>query len=217
MKASTFIFTVLSLGFFSASGLDTPLFTITGDSVPAESSVKTETISSGTKVLRFEGKSFVKALDKAKLPEKFTFLTWFAPEKQSASASLICKRGWHNIMMFNEYSLLEATFCTADKKFVELRYGKKVPVQLWHLAALVYDGSEATIYLDGKAVVRKNIPGPLYAAETAYFIGAVNDDGAESKEYYQGLMNGTRVWDKALSAAEIETLYRQEKSLYSEQ
>ena len=73
----------------------------------------------------------------------------------------------------------------------------------WHLATATYDGSDITIYFDGAEIGRFAHPGTLDKGGTAdAYVGSSNSAG----EFFEGGMDDVRVYDRALSAAEIKAL-----------
>lgn len=85
----------------------------------------------------------------------------------------------------------------------------------WHFVVFSYDGEYAKVYLDGQLDERERYNpylyrGPLYdggAGGSDFTVGAVDRSG-EMGNFYQGLLGGLAVYDRCLSAAEIETLHR---------
>lgn len=86
----------------------------------------------------------------------------------------------------------------------------------WHFIAFVYDGAEARVYLDGDLDRRDNYnpysyPEGLFdGGENGadFTVGAVNRSG-EIGNFYNGLLGGLAVFNRALSAGEIAKLQQQ--------
>lgn len=86
----------------------------------------------------------------------------------------------------------------------------------WHLATFTYDGSYAKVYLDDHLDVREQYnpfyyPNGLYdgGEERADFtVGAV-DRSEEIGNFYNGLLGGLAIFDRALTAEEVALLYKQ--------
>jgi len=73
----------------------------------------------------------------------------------------------------------------------------------WHLATATYDSSDIRIYFDGTEIGRFAHPGTLDRGGTASaYIGSLNS----SSEFFEGGIDDVRVYDRALSAAEIKAL-----------
>ena len=80
--------------------------------------------------------------------------------------------------------------------------GAPEPTEEWHFVAMTHDASTTTLrgYVDGRMVYENTnaAPAPL-TAESPLWIG-----GAQSvTEYYPGLIDGVRIYDRALSEAEL--------------
>ncbi|GGD82898.1 LamG domain-containing protein [Paenibacillus nasutitermitis] len=86
----------------------------------------------------------------------------------------------------------------------------------WHFIAFTYDSAESRAYLDGRLDQREafnpySYPDGLFdgGEEGADFtVGAVNRSG-EIGNFYNGLLGGLAVFNRALSEEEIRSLYQQ--------
>jgi len=74
----------------------------------------------------------------------------------------------------------------------------------WAHLALTYDGSSLTLYRDGIAVATSNVSGTIVTSPGTLQIGA-NQYG----EYFQGAIDEVSVYNRTLSAIEIQALYQQ--------
>lgn len=83
------------------------------------------------------------------------------------------------------------------------------------MATFTYDGEAATLYLDGQLDAREGynpLPYPqgLYDGGehgSDFTVGAVDRSG-EPGNYYEGLLGGLAIYNRALDAAEISQLAR---------
>jgi hypothetical protein len=80
-----------------------------------------------------------------------------------------------------------------------------LPANTWTHLAVTYDGSTLTLYRNGVAVVTSNFSGALSPSTGTLQIGA-----SQYGEYFQGLIDEVRIYNRALSVAEIQTIYQQE-------
>jgi hypothetical protein len=71
----------------------------------------------------------------------------------------------------------------------------------WHHLAYVFDGSANSLYVDGAPAGRSTIPHPPSPA-TAFSMGAAAGGG----QFYSGMLDDVRIYNRALSAAEIAAL-----------
>src|SRR5439155_7664466 len=79
-----------------------------------------------------------------------------------------------------------------------------LPVNTWSHLTVTYDGSTLTLYRNGGAVATASVSGTLSPSTGTLQIGA-----SEYGEYFQGLIDEVRVYNRALSATEIQTIYQQ--------
>jgi len=68
----------------------------------------------------------------------------------------------------------------------------------WHHVAGVYNGSMLYLYVDGRLDTCKSASGSLNVSSSNVYIGSAS---------FNGLIDDVRIYDRALSADEIETLY----------
>src|SRR6266511_1496066 len=79
-----------------------------------------------------------------------------------------------------------------------------LPVNTWTHLTLTYNGSVLTLYRNGGAVATANVSGTLSSSTGTLQIGA-----SEYGEYFQGLIDEVRVYNRALTNTEIQTIYQQ--------
>jgi subtilisin family serine protease len=75
----------------------------------------------------------------------------------------------------------------------------------WYHIAAVFDGSEFRIYVDAVAECEVSHPG-THTSTSGIFIGSHRSNGLYS---FDGVIDDVRVYDRALSAEEIDELYRE--------
>jgi len=73
------------------------------------------------------------------------------------------------------------------------------PVNRWSHLALTYDGSKLRLYLDGTEVSNRMATGTIRMTTDPLWIGGNNPYG----EYFPGVIDEVRVYDRALSRAEV--------------
>lgn len=74
----------------------------------------------------------------------------------------------------------------------------------WHHIVGIVDGDKRYIYGDGKLMKEDNFNGPMQAGGTEHEIGNANDGG------FVGLIDEVVIYNRALSANEVEMLYKAE-------
>ncbi|MBD2844377.1 LamG domain-containing protein [Paenibacillus sp. IB182496] len=85
----------------------------------------------------------------------------------------------------------------------------------WQLAVFTYDGQNARVYLDGRLDVREGFnpypyPEGLHdggSGGSDFTVGGVDRSGTPGN-FYEGLLGGLAVYDRALGDEEIARLYR---------
>ena len=80
-----------------------------------------------------------------------------------------------------------------------------VPTNTWTHLTLTYNGSVLTLYQNGVAVATTNVSGTLSSGTETLQIG-----GSKYGEYFKGLIDEVRIYSRALSNSEIQTLYQQQ-------
>jgi hypothetical protein len=75
------------------------------------------------------------------------------------------------------------------------------PVNAWTHVALTYDGSSLRLYVNGTQVASTAAAGTIQSSTNPLWIGGNNPYG----EYFQGLIDEARVYNRALSATEVQT------------
>ena len=74
----------------------------------------------------------------------------------------------------------------------------------WYHIAGTYDGAELILYIDGEPVGRTAATGQINVTPDPVCVGnIVNAAGAGSNEYWSGIIDEVRIWDRALSADEV--------------
>lgn len=94
--------------------------------------------------------------------------------------------------------------------YVEANSNLKMTPGRWYHTAVVYDGSKITFYIDGQAdanVVNANVVFGIL--NEPLVLGA---DWAGAPEYFNGSMDEVRVWNRPLSASEIQQNMRRRLS-----
>ncbi len=86
-----------------------------------------------------------------------------------------------------------------------------LPLNKWTHIVAVYDGSDVKIYANGSGPLADESMG---GQGTGNLTGSGKFDiGGQSDEWFDGLIDDTRIYDRALSATEIQELYNEVKSV----
>jgi hypothetical protein len=73
------------------------------------------------------------------------------------------------------------------------------PIGVWSYVALTYDGSRLRLFVDGHQAASRPTTGPVATARNPLWFGGNHPFG----EFFEGLIDEARVYDRALSDAEI--------------
>jgi hypothetical protein len=79
----------------------------------------------------------------------------------------------------------------------------EVPANQWHHVTAAYDGKQLCIYVDGKVDVCKNWTGGIGQNDYDVLIG---ENAQEQGRFFDGLIDDVRIYNYALSKADIEKL-----------
>jgi uncharacterized repeat protein (TIGR01451 family) len=153
----------------------------------------------------------VTVADSASLdPATFTVGGWFNLAKAPASGSeyiLASKydgnyHGW--ILRVN--SSLQPTFSLLSSPSGNVNATSSAPLTLnaWHYLSATYDGTTATLYVDGKAAATASLPGGYTPSATELTVGAASWFNGG---YTNGRADQFVLYNRALSAPEETSLY----------
>ena len=82
----------------------------------------------------------------------------------------------------------------------------------FHHVAATYDGAVSNIYIDGVLVRTDNFAGgALTSSSTPFYIGAARDSGSDA-HFFNGRIDEVSIYSRALSTAEISSVYNANSS-----
>ena len=77
----------------------------------------------------------------------------------------------------------------------------------WHHIGFVWDGSYRALYVDGVEVKKdETAVAPLLSSDGSLYIGV--DKNLEPSSFFSGLLDDIRIYDRALTVKQIETLIK---------
>ena len=85
--------------------------------------------------------------------------------------------------------------------------GGFVPLNQWAYLVMTYDGANTRLYINGQATAVSPNTGAIANALYPIYIGS----WLGTTDWFNGLIDDVRVYNRALSAAEIQALYNAEK------
>ena len=139
---------------------------------------------------------------------KITVTAWIKTSSLGPSDSMIASLGY--AWRLRNGTGGSAAFQVMDTKPVSIASGT-TPVNdgLWHHVAGAYDGTQYTVYIDGRIVASVAAAGVLQGGATAYYgvIGAhfKRSDGAP-KMFFKGMVDDVRIYDRVLSEEEMREI-----------
>ncbi|MEQ3655059.1 MAG: LamG-like jellyroll fold domain-containing protein [Dokdonia sp.] len=164
--------------------------------------------------ITFDGsQDYLEVEDALDLTGAFTISAWVRRESGSANRDILGKRDdgpWttgyslrldgagHARMVWKDASNATQAFTGATA----------IPVGEWHQIAVVYDGADAKIYIDGVEDAMATLNPPVAAAGQNFLIGAVDSDNPTN--FFDGTIDEVRVWDGALTEAQLRFIMNQE-------
>lgn len=76
----------------------------------------------------------------------------------------------------------------------------------WHHVVATYNGSAIKVYVNGVEDGSTAVSGSIYSSTADLFIGRI-DPAYAANRYFEGKIDEVRIYDKALTAAEVKQLY----------
>lgn len=158
--------------------------------------------------LSFNGKSNVQIPYKSKLnPQKaITVEAWVNPVANTQWVKILSKSAHPN----TDYSIFcggknNVGFSIKIGNVVRTAYSAKnsVPLGKWTYVVGTYDGNRLRLYINGKQVNSFAVNGKINAHAEALTIG-----GDIRSAYFKGMIDEVRIYDRALTAAEIQRNYQ---------
>ncbi|MCX6132220.1 MAG: FG-GAP-like repeat-containing protein [Ignavibacteriales bacterium] len=118
-----------------------------------------------------------------------------------------------NTTSYGQYSLYYQGYGTPGVYFNFITqsgsqgFGAPISLQLnqWYFVVGTWDGITAKIYVNNSLLGSQSVSGQLVADSNPLTLGL---DSPGSAEYLQGKLDDIRIYDRSLSAAEVDSLYR---------
>ena len=134
---------------------------------------------------------------------KLTLTAWVKPNNLTGGKYIFSKNGPYFLRING--SNLAGDIYTGSWAAVT---GTKILTTSWNYTALVYNGSIINLYVDGQFDNSVSKTGDL-VTDGCHQIGRYNDGGCSSGvgNYFNGAIDEARIYNRALSAAEIQQNY----------
>ncbi|UCD37870.1 MAG: T9SS type A sorting domain-containing protein [Fidelibacterota bacterium] len=134
--------------------------------------------------------------------EQFTISGWFNNQSSQAAARMYRWRLRGQTVWIRD-DTLEA-YANDVANTVRVTAPHQTSIDRWHAFGFTYDGDSLRLYLDGEEVAVTYFPGPVVYGSGGAAIGR---DGDFSADYYTGHLDDIRIYNRALSISEIDSLY----------
>ena len=146
--------------------------------------------------------------------DRFTLAAWvrYTPNVHDDRWEVLEKAGayWMNIRTDTRKVRVGGFFggCTGSNHWIFLDSVKALPANTWVHIAGTYDGTALRIYVNGALNATKAVTGTTCANAEPLAIGAKNrtTPPATTEAYMDGRFDDVRVYNRALSAAEIKAV-----------
>ncbi len=195
---------------------DSTTFKNDGEAVGGKNGV-TFVDSVNGKGVKLDGKSYISVKDSASLDlsNEFSFSFWVYKEDMRKKDNM--EGGVPYIIKNNEpyedfpYGVYEwwemtpgLTFCDEDGAR-DVHSEKQVDIQKWSFITITYDGSTMKIYIDKELVKSELVSTSLINSSQPLYIGFGHFMTVDN--YFKGVLDDMKIYNIALSYAEVEELY----------
>jgi hypothetical protein len=81
----------------------------------------------------------------------------------------------------------------------------------WHHVAAVYDGINLSLYVDGALDASKPASGSISRNRDPVCVGYIGNTGLPGNYHFDGLINEASIYNRALTASEIQAIYTKQR------
>jgi hypothetical protein len=141
---------------------------------------------------------------------------WVYVTNANSWNQIVCKRFQNGPFYESSYILLESGPGVFNQNFEKYSFRIKsenfedgppisdsLNVNSWHLLTGTYDGASISIYYDGNLISQIPKTGEINYSNLPLYFGTTGYEG----QYYSGLLDDIGIWNRALSADEVQQLY----------
>jgi len=144
------------------------------------------------------------------IPRNITISTWVKFSGVSSDARIIYRRsGNYGVTLWSPKDTGRLSFYLYSSAAYRADSTRDYNDDQWHHVVGTYDGSLASLYVDGILESETAASGDI-SYPTAN--SAIGRNANENNRYWDGLIDEVKIWARALSAAEVETLYLEDTS-----
>ena len=149
----------------------------------------------------------VKDSDSLDLANAMTLAAWVFPTNATAKWETLILKKTSSGQVYSLYPNSGAGTPNSALRIgdteTELYAGSRLPRDIWTHLATTYDGSRQRLYVNGVQVGSRSQAGSLQASTGPLEIGG---NTVFAEEYFQGLIDEVRVYNRALSQTEIQAI-----------
>lgn len=196
------------------AALDAPWFEMSGEKLAQKQLAMTRVLNdTQTRIIACNGKTTCfQAPEPAELPEKFTWAVWFRPDVQPGNGIILCKTGWHDMVMVNKKGQFGLSYYLESKK-IQYLFTETLPANQWYFGVVVCDGERFLLYINGEKAAQQKLAGKLNNLKSYYFFGSPLPN-SKPAEHFKGDLDGIRIWNTALTQQQIMELFLAEEGRY---
>lgn len=161
--------------------------------------------------LLLRGNGYALATDAATLDitSAITLEAWVKPFTVASLQSIIGKNSAYTLEI-NASGKPQFSKWTSSSKGSATTTSTTLAVDVWKHIVATYDGTNCRIYIDGVLDTTTAMTGAIDATSTDCLIGALTS----STQLYSGYIDNARIYNRALSAAEVLGNYNTERSQF---
>ncbi|GAA4977436.1 choice-of-anchor D domain-containing protein [Algibacter aquimarinus] len=148
---------------------------------------------------------------------EFTLSAWIKRDPGTTNASIVSKRNAANTEGYDlRIDGSGRLAFTLNGGAVTLTSGVAIPENEWHQVAVIYNSGNANLYIDGVldptlSAVGTSLPAPV-ATTQKFLIAAADGFDPNTTDYFAGIIDEVRVWNIALTPAQLRYIMNQELS-----
>ncbi len=148
------------------------------------------------------------------LNNSFTVSAWVKPGT-TANMSILSKR---NNAFTEGYDLSLNTSGKVVMRWMSgtlqtITSATSLPNNVWHNVAVIYNGTNAKMYIDGVLDTSVNLSVPT-SSNNSFLVAAANGSGAIPTAYFRGTIDEIRIWDVALTENQMRYVINQEIQIF---
>ncbi len=140
---------------------------------------------------------------------QFTVSAWIKRTSGSLNTSILSKRDFAYTegydLKIDATGNVEMSWKNGSTQFITS--DTVIPENEWHQVAVIYDGSDATLYIDGVLDITKSLTAPT-TTNQSFFVAAAGKDSPTA--HFEGNIDEVRVWNTALTADQLHFIMNQE-------